>query len=358
MVATRARLSPLVAGVQVFILDIDRVGIGDIILTADKTLLSKSIRRVTGGSFSHAMLYVADHSYIHSDGDGVHSGNTQRRLFAELGDAAVLRRRNADASAMERACMYARTQVGKQYSKAEAVRSTRFRDAAEQLEDSNRQFCSRLVAQAYAYAGVTLVPNTSYCYPSDLANSQLLQAVAAPLRRASAAEIEFAQSESPLERQTRATNFILDEVRKLSGRDIQTFEQLPSFLIENPQHDQSVCAILKASGYLDFWKEDVLRNPWRYDAAEFLKLPVPDGERKQAALRELPAAEQQLQQFTLMYGQYMALWQRAKLGYFAAELQLYLNLIDVAKRRVTAARQLIAPESDSFDGDEQQPGTE
>jgi len=66
----------------VLILDSNRLRIGDIILTADRTLLSKGIRQVTGGSFSHAMLYVADHSYIHSDGGGVHSGNTQRRLLA------------------------------------------------------------------------------------------------------------------------------------------------------------------------------------------------------------------------------------------------------------------------------------
>lgn len=324
-----------------FILDADRLRVGDIILTADRTLLSKGIRMATGGSFSHAMLYVADHSYIHSDGDGVHSGNTHRRLFSALGDAAVLRLRSPNPSAVERACVYARTQIGKQYSKAEAVRSRRFRDAAEQMEDSNRQFCSRLVAQAYLFGGVALVPNADYCYPSEFATSQILQAVAAPLRQAGAADIEFAQSESPIERQTRATNFILDEVRKLSGRDIQTFEQLPQFLLQNPQHDAAVCEIVKASGYLDFWKEDVLRNPWRYDAVEFRMLPVPSEERERVARRELAAAERQLQQFTFMHGQYMALWQRAKLNYFATELQLYMHLVDVAKRRIEAARQML-----------------
>ena len=238
--------------------------------------------------------------------------------------------------------MYARTQVGKHYSKAEAVRSLKFRDSTEQLEDSNRQFCSRLVAQAYAYARVPLVPNENYCYPSDLFNSPLLHAVAAPLRQARAAEIEFAQSESPVDRQTRVTNFVLAEVRKLSGLDIQTFEDIPAFLITNSQHDQSVCAILNTSGYLDFWKEDMLRNPWRYDAAEFMKVPVSDEVRKRLALRELSSAEQQLQQFTLAYQQYMALWQRAKRNYFSTQLQLYLNLIDSTKRRVEAAQQVLA----------------
>lgn len=324
-----------------FILDADRLRVGDIILTADQTLLSKGIRTATGGFFSHAMLYVADHSYIHSDADGVHSGNTQRRLFSALGDAAVLRLRNSDASAVECACVYARTQIGKQYSKAEAIASLKFRDAEEQLGDSSRQFCSRLVAQAYSVAGVPLVPNADYCYPSDFATSPLLQAVAAPLRQARAAEIEFAQSDNPIERQTRATNFILKEVRKLGARDIQTFEQLPHFLIQNPQHDAAVCQIVKASGYLDLWKEDVLRNPWRYDAMEFRMLPVPSGELERVARREMAAAEQQLQQFTFVYEQYMTLWQRERLNYFAMELQLYIHLIDVSKQRIEAARQVL-----------------
>ena len=237
--------------------------------------------------------------------------------------------------------MYARTQIGKQYSKAEAFRSRKFRDVAEQREDSNRQFCSRLVAQAYSFAGVHLVSNVDYCYPSDLVNSTLLQPVVAPLRQACADEIELAQSESPIDQQTRATNFILDEVRKLSGRDIQTFEQLPVFLIQNPEHDAVVCEIVKASGYLDFWMEDLLRNPWRYDAVKFWKLPVPSDERERIAQQELPAAEQQLRQFMFMYMQYMTLWQQAKLNYFAMKLHLYMRLIDVTKQRIAAAQQVI-----------------
>jgi hypothetical protein len=98
---------------------------------------------------------------------------------------------------------------------------------------------------------------------------------------------------------------------------------------------------VKASGYLDSWKEDVLRNSWRYDAAEFRMLPVPSGERERVARRELTAAEQQLQQFKFMYGQYMTLWQRAKLNYFATELQLYKHLIYVAKQRIEAARHVL-----------------
>jgi hypothetical protein len=43
-----------------------------------------------------------------------------------------------------------------------------------------------------------------------------------------------------------------------------------------------------------------------------------------------------------MYGQYMSLWQQTKLHYFAVELQLYMNLMDVTKKRIEAAQEIIA----------------
>lgn len=336
-----------------FLLDTQRLQVGDIILTADRTISSKGIRAVTGGSFSHAMLYVAGHSYIHSDGDGVHAGNTQRRLFAGSADAVVLRLRDCDQATVERACEFARSEVGKQYSKMEAARSKLWRTETEQLGDSNRQFCSRLVAQAYAFAGISLVTNADYCYPSDFLSSPHLQRVDTPLRQASAAEIDFAKSESPLERQTRATNFILSEVRKLSGTDVQTFEQIPQLLLQRPQHDRAICEIFRASGYLDFWREDVLRNPWRYDAAQFARLQHPPGELMRTAQEELVGAERQIEQFTMMHGQYMGLWQRSKLAYFALEVQLYVNLIDITKLRLDAARQIIAGAASPGDKEQQ-----
>lgn len=74
-----------------FILDTVKLVPGDIVLTTRDAPISKAIRKATASAFSHALLYVADHSYIHSDGDGVHSGNTQRLLFSDASHAMVLR---------------------------------------------------------------------------------------------------------------------------------------------------------------------------------------------------------------------------------------------------------------------------
>ena len=323
-----------------FILNTQQLVAGDIVLTMRDAALSKAIRKATASAFSHAMLYVADHSYIHSDGDGVHSGNTQRLLFSDASHALVLRLGPPDPPAVAQACLYARTQVGKQYSIPEATRSS-YRRTRTTQDGSNRQFCSRLVAQAYAYAGLALVPNPDYCYPGDLSASSLLVPVEGALRAALPSEVKFASTESPLDRQTRMTNFILEEVRKLTGADIQTFEQLVPYLTANRQHDHAVCAIVDASGYWEFWRTDIERNPWRYDGRRFLAMAVSDNDRTALAERELRAAREQLKQFTFMHTQFTNVWRQAPLAYFAAELRLYQTLIEVTRQRVAAAEEVL-----------------
>ena len=65
-----------------YLLDIQKIKEGDVILTAEKSLTSKIIRRATNSDFSHSMLYVGGGGYIHSDSDGVHAGSVQRLLIS------------------------------------------------------------------------------------------------------------------------------------------------------------------------------------------------------------------------------------------------------------------------------------
>lgn len=313
---------------------------GDIVLTAQDQFASRKIRKVTSSGFSHAILYVGDGSYIHSDGDGVHADNTQRLLFAESAHAKAYRLRTRNTLLMQKICAFARSEVGKQYSVPEALKST-VRRGSSPSQPSNRQFCSRLVAQAYAYVGIFLVPNPDYCYPRDVGCSDLLCLVEDCVRKATAVELRVEASDNPLKRQAQATNFILAEVRRLSGKDIQTFDQLVDYLLADGQHDNAITEAVRQSGYLDLWKYDVARNGWRYDSATFLNLPIPREEKLELAKSELVAAEQQLTRFQFMYRQYMTLLGRSKLRYFGQALQLYLTLIDWVKIRVAAAQHVL-----------------
>lgn len=322
-----------------FILETQKLQAGDIVLTAQDALVSKAVRKATKSQFSHAILCVAESSYIHSDADGVHAGNPERMLFAYEASAVVLRLKIANPSSIEDACLFARTQVGKQYSVPEAVKS-KFRRTSDANDESNRQFCSRLVAQAYAFAGLKLVLNPDYCYPSDFIVSPLLKSVEGVVRPATAAEIEFAESANPLKLQMEMTNYILEQVRKLGRVDIQTFEQLPVWLMQHPEHDSAVCAIVQKSGYLSFWMLDLERNPWRYDAAKFVEIPRED--LVKIVKRELEMAEEQLRQYKFMHGHYRQLWQQKQLQYFLEQIKLYMTLVENTEKRLYAAKQALA----------------
>lgn len=328
-------------GIGMFILDSPKLLPGDVVLTAEARIRSKAVRKATKSSFSHALLYLGGSSYIHSDGSGVHSGNTQRLLFDEQSQGLVLRLCDRQDAKIMSICMFARTQIGKEYSVPEAVRS-KYKRNKNSIANSNRQFCSRLVSQAYASAGIQIVKNPDYCYPKDIADSPLMMIVDGCVRSASADEIDFAESDSPLDKQAAITNSILSDIRLVSGTDIQTFEQVASYLLEHPQHDQEISEIFQKSGYLVFWQIDVQKNPWHYDSEAFLALDVPRSQKLEVAKEHRSAAEAQLDQFQFMYMQYLQLWQKAQLKYFALEIALYLRLIELTKSRVAAAEYVLA----------------
>lgn len=198
---------------------------GDIILTAQLAPVSKAVRLATGSKFSHAILYVGDGSYIHSDGQGVHSNNIQRLLIEKEGCAEV--RRLIDNGYVAKACMFARSEIGKAYSVKEAINT---KNPLSKRKKINRQFCSRLVAQAYEYSGIKIVDNADYCSPKDLQQSQFIEVVPGCLKKATDQEIEFANSPSPIQKQTEITNLILSSARNLTGKDIQSFEELDQFI--------------------------------------------------------------------------------------------------------------------------------
>lgn len=324
-----------------FILDASKILPGDVVLTAETRTLSKIVRKATHGSFSHAILYLGDSSYIHSDGAGVHSGNTQRLLFSRESQALVLRLRDRQDTQITTMCMFARTQIGKEYSVLEAARSKLKRNSST-VAHSNRQFCSRLVSQAYAHAGIFVVKNPDYCYPQDIAKSTLMMTVKSCVKRASFEEIEFAKSDNPIAKQTAITNSIIKDIKTLSGTDIQTFEQVSNYLLENEKHDQEITRILQESGYLSFWQIDFQKNPWRYDPEAFLALNVKKQKKLEIAGANMEAAKSQKKQFTFMYVQYMQLWNRKKLKYFSLQIDLYITLINLTDYRIAAAEYVLA----------------
>lgn len=319
-----------------YILDISKMRPGDIILTAQSAARSKFIRKVTGSDHSHAMLYVRRGSYIHSDGNGVHSGNTQRLIFEDEHQAKVLRMESCPADAIEKVCEYARNKVGTQYSVPQAIKSAALRGTIAE-GDQNRQFCSRLVAQAYEYGGMPLVKNADYCYPEDLARCPEASEVPNCVRLASAEEMEFAASDNPLELQAEITNNILKEARRIFEKDIQTLGQITTELLQRPEKDGQMFEVYVSSGYIEIWKIDTIKNRWRYDGAIFIDLPIPRPDLEDLAKQELISAKEQGKQFEIMLNTYQDLLQKQNLDYIKVNISLYSKLLELTLIRAQAA---------------------
>ncbi|MGA8882827.1 MAG: YiiX/YebB-like N1pC/P60 family cysteine hydrolase [Acinetobacter sp.] len=335
---------------------------GDVILTAASTISSKGIRKVTRSNFSHAILYLGN-SYMHSDLDGVHSDNPQRLLFANPQDVKVLRlkQEHLNAQTIENICAFARSEHGKQYSKFEAAKSVLTPNA---LNQKNRQFCSRLVAQSFENANIKIVKNSNYCTPHEISISDYFEEILDVTKLANDEEIEFANSKSLLPPQTYITNNLLKNIRALTGQDIQTLNEIDSFLVENPEYDNQITELLKNSGYLEIWKMDCEKNPWRYDGKVFLNFENPNELNKFKKAYKLEAATykdliismaigeldcfsgktisiNEVLRFQYQYNLYSILFNEHKLNYFQTQISLYKQLLWNCKKRMNAAEHVL-----------------
>jgi len=314
----------------------EKLKAGDIILTAQLGAVSKAVRLATSSKFSHAILYVGDGSYIHSDSQGVHSNNIQR-LLVEREEHVEVRRIKNDAY-VANACMFSRSQIGKEYSVKDAIST---KNPLSKKRKSNRQFCSRLVAQAYEYSGLKLVDNVDYCTPKNLQNSLHTDIIFGCLRKASDKEVEFANSPNPLQRQAEITNSILSGVRELTGSDVQGFEDLEKFIINSPSYDTAITGIVERSGYLTMWEHEIHQNPWRYDGEIFMSLDIEPSYKKERAELELNSAINQVKLYRHNYEMCQRLGCHYSLRYVEMKLILYRNLINQMNKRVDAAKYVI-----------------
>ena len=316
-----------------YIIPISELEKGDILLTSENSATSKVVRKSTGSDFSHAILYVGFGSYIHSDANGVHSANLQRLLFDSPENVTVLRVKCAQET-VNQACNFARSKIGTTYSVKSAVNA---KLKASKKENENRQFCSRLVAQAYEYAGIKLVNTASFCTPQDILESQSIQEVLGKVRKATDEEISFANSENPIEKQSYITNAILSKVRKLTKKDIQTLEQITQYVIENPVYDQRISKIYRDSGYLTMWEYETTKNAWRYDGQTFINLPLPIDELIEMAKFEKDSAQERLALYKGSLEQYFYINEIHKLEYSSIHFDLYKKLVENTLDNINAA---------------------
>ncbi len=235
---------------------------GDIVLTATSGKISRLVRRASKGMVSHAMICVQHGSTIDSTDDGVQASNIQRELYDADDYVAVLRLRDPPSDiGLHRLIDFARSEVGTSYSKIEAGRTV----VGGPRPRTRKMFCSRLVARAYAAAGIPLVTDPDYCTPEELRTSPLLCEVYDMLEDVSEAELAaWDERPDPIAEMQRLHNEILGFARSIDP-SIENFNDLDSFVQQHPEHDEKIARVYRESGYLDLWKADFAINPWHYD---------------------------------------------------------------------------------------------
>lgn len=325
-----------------YIINFRGLQIGDVILTRYNTRECRLIRASTNSDYSHAILYVGVGSAIESNGLGVQSINVLRQLFKNDDDVVVLRfNQDMTQKQVNDIDFFAREKIGTEYSTKEA-RLSRLKEILI-AKEVNRQFCTRFVAQAYEKAGFKIVENPDYCTPQEILDSQQFTRVEGLVLSANEKEIEYAtEVNHPIDQQTEITNVILEKARNLTNEDIQTFEQLSKYVLENLDKESTITQIIKDSGYLDMWKKDCERNPWHYDYEEALTHYKNKNQRKEVGEFFFNTEKQTRQRFIISLDAMEFGYKYFNQEYFQIQIELCEKLIELSKQREKVGLQLIS----------------
>ncbi|PWU28677.1 hypothetical protein DK254_23000 [Pseudomonas sp. RW407] len=318
-----------------FIIERSLLEKGDIILTGNKTVSSLGVRAATLSRYSHAAIYVGG-TTIEATLEGVFSLNPQRMLFDRATDAAVLRSRTTlSEEQIKMVCSFAQSKVGSLYALNEAI-TIRARSLLR-VDETNRQFCSRLVANSYAHIGFDFINlrNPAYCTPRQLGLCKAFRKVDGITRQATVAEIAFAETPDPNRENLRQTFEWLNKVRALVKTkpdlvrkiDIQTIQDVGTFLMEHPEYDSEISDYVEKSGYLDFYNTDTLYNPYRYNKEYFLLQLRHIANKEQFLTDEISKEDRLVERYCGMLQDYIDKYKIKKLNFFKINIRLYINLI-------------------------------
>lgn len=323
-------------------IDFSKLRKGDILLTTSTHPQSKVIRTFTKSDISHAMLYVANGSVMDSTGEGVHARNLQRQIYDD-GCAIYAYRAKAtiDPETMNQIIDYVRSETGAPYAILDAMRSPLKPDR----KGSAAQFCSRLVARAYFNAGFPLTDNPDYATPADLQRSERLESIPDVVLHVTAEEKAELEAGDSVNGMREVTNDLLKRVRVISP-PIRVLNDIYPFLLANPSFDAAIAEAHRASGFLDYWKVEVARHPYRYDPVEmvrFYQSTAQKGELLEYCRTTLEDdAANAFAHWQVNLDACSALLEMKPLETFRLNRDLYATLCFNHERRVKTARMLVS----------------
>lgn len=333
-----------------YILRREMLQVGDVICTREDTPTSNLIRKILSCDYSHVLLCIAESSCIHADADGVHSLNTQRLLLDGKDDFKVLRPKAISPDSIKKVIQYARIKIGTEYSKFDAGKSGLSRKLKTPLKiESQYQFCSRLVAEAFRSGGMNFPMEPSLCTPADILESNHFDEVTDVVRAAEFEEVKFSEDDSKnsILKQSLITNKILSSARELfKTKEIQNFEDLLRWVIKIPEHDTAVSEIIINSGYLTMWADDVIKNPNRYFKTNYPSAEVRKILSVEGLNYELKIAKSDLHRYDHSRIEHLKLYKNHEFETFFQLVNLYQTLVSLALQRIELFTWLLRKKSE------------
>jgi len=310
--------------------------IGDIVLTSSNQKISKVIRSATKSDISHAMICVQYSGIIEATSRGVRGYNAQRLFYADNCPIYILRLiKPISDKDMRNVIDHVRQREGTEYSQNEALLA--WRGGSKKL--SKKQFCSRLIAQAYASVGVNLVETPNYCTPQDLKASKLLKSLPHSTRLCSDGEFDFINNSfNTLQVMEKVTNILLLSARKIS-RSIQSVSDLSIFLLKNPAFDNVIAQIYIDSGYLFAWVIEFVLNDWQYDLKKMSESDICFSEKKQYCENIVAGLLEDIRRYKWNLSLYKKYVESYQLKTFVILEELYTKLVELHLQRVDTARE-------------------
>ena len=264
----------LIKASKMYYLDTSKMKKCDILLTTTQCFFSKVIRLVTSSDISHASLVVDPHVLIDSTSEGVQSRNIHRLEYDDKSAVHLMRLKqplsDEQKVQIER---FARSFIGMRYNTFDAaVAGLHQLGAIKKTPQEKRMFCSRLVAEAFASAGIKLVEEPSFCTPEELLQSPLLEEIVdISIMVANEGFVSVKELGRDFDQEMRdATKYIVEKAEKIDS-SICDLNGMFCYLINHPECDSEILQILEESGYLTQEDELYANSEYLYDSDKYIQ---------------------------------------------------------------------------------------
>ena len=200
-------------------------------------------RLMPGCQYDHVAIYLGDAFLMEADGTGVVMNHIYSYAFREEMHGCILRLKKSSPRIIDDSLFWIRSRMAMEFGTQQARMVNALKNS-DKKDQSNRTFCSRLVAQAYHQGGIDIVANPDYCSPDDFLLADCLEKIE-PSLQPFIEEMTMTVMNGQYERNNSEWNICLAEMfqefSKFYGDDIQTMDQ---FLVSAVHHtDKDTAAI-------------------------------------------------------------------------------------------------------------------